>query len=231
MVASKKLPVIEIDLNTRMVGADEPIYVLFPGEAYTLYNIIRNRSVLVLDFPGLDLGDARRAADLPDLRQRVAMATRIRNWHKAGADAKTAPSRNLNDYRRFSITEARAIYIGAVEAVFFDLKPGAIVVVPGPGHWGDVLIGEVMGGRTSVTDPVNYPGETIPARRVRWIARRPKSDFSEDLIRRLPTPNPFTLLTKDLREEVFTLSFENVVYGKQIVSQFSTTKAEGAFAT
>jgi hypothetical protein len=225
--APKAPETVEVDLNTRIVGADERMYVLFPGESYTLFNTIKHRSVLALDFPSLELGKTRMGDVPTDLQSRVAMAVRVRNWHKAGRDIGNAPSRDLKDYVRFSRTEARALYMGAVEAVYFDLKPGTIVVVPGSGHWGEVLIGEVVGDSITAVTDANYPGESIPARRVRWLAIRPKSDFTEALIRRLPTPNPFTILPREFHEEVLTLAFDNVIYGSRIVSSITVAAVIG----
>lgn len=219
----KSRGVIEVDLNARILSAEEPIYVLFPGEGYSLFETMRRKNVLVLDFPGLPLGDAKKFADLDQAVERMAMAVRIRNWHRAGRPSDTKPSRVLADYKRHTVTERRGLYLGALEALIFTAKPGTLVVVPGPGHWGEVLVGEVIGQRTSVTDPA-YGDEPLPARRVRWLSRKPKAAFSEELITRLPTPNPFTLLDKSYREEVLRATFDNFVYGGKFVSKFSTSK-------
>jgi hypothetical protein len=52
MARAARQATVEIDLNTRVLNRDDPIYVLFPGEDYSLYNLIRNRSVVALDFLG-----------------------------------------------------------------------------------------------------------------------------------------------------------------------------------
>jgi hypothetical protein len=202
---------------------------LFPGEQHVLYRNIVRRQAVYLDLPTLDLGDATEFGQITQIKERLALSDRVRNWHVNERPASTTPSRELKDYRRASATEKRALLAGAIERLYFDMKPGDLVVVPGPGHWTDVYIGEVVGKHTSIRDEENYPGEEIPARRVRWLAHKPKRTFSEDLIRRLGTPNYFVQLDKSLRDEIFAASFDNYVYDGKFVARFSTT--EHSFST
>lgn len=221
--------VIQIDLRTRVIQPGEQVYILFPGEEHSLYQNIVKRSAIYLDLPGLDLGGAKTFAEVTQMKERLALSDRVRNWHKNNRPTEKTPSRELNDYRRTSATERRELLTGAIERLYFQMKPGDLVVVPGPGHWTDVYIGEVVGRPAAIRDQKNYPGEDIPARRVRWLAHRPKRTFSEDLVRRLGTPNYLIQLDKSLRDEILSAAFDNYVHDGKFVSRFTTT--EHSFST
>jgi len=227
--ASQAGGTIEIDLRTKIVQQHEQVYVLFPGEEHSLYNNIVRRSAVYLDLPAFQIGGAKAAVDVSQMTERLALSDRVRNWHKNGRPEDKVPSRDLNDYRRASDTNRRGLLGGALERLYFQMKPGDLVVVPGPGIWTDVYIGEVLGEPTVIRDEDNYPSEEIPARRVRWLTHKPKRAFSEDLVRRLGTPNYLIQLDRSLRDEIFASAYDNYIYNGKYVSKFTTS--EHSFST
>ena len=46
---------IEIDIGTKVYGANDKVHRLFPGEAYSHFETMRDLSVVYLDYPGIGL--------------------------------------------------------------------------------------------------------------------------------------------------------------------------------
>lgn len=214
-------PIIEIDLRARVLNPDEEIYVLFPGEGYSQYEMFRSRRMAFLDFPGLTLVNRN---DLSDLKRKLARSDALRDWHQGRwEEGEPAPSRNLSDYDSSRMSERRRTYAASIDKFYFGLPEGTIIVVPGPGGaFGEVLIGELRGGPVQAKIP-GYGDDTVPVRSVEWVATVPKRQFSDELIARLQLPIPLVLLDKTLRPEVVRKAYSNYIYGGEYVARISTT--------
>lgn len=134
---------LQIDIATRTIGVDEDIHIIQPGEGYHLFAHFHRHGVVFLDFPDLLLSE-RRKPSREEARQKIVRSLAIRDWHWEHK-RKREPSRDLNDYADQSAGRRLGRYVGAIETLYYDLDPGAIVVVPGPGFDDPVLIGELTG--------------------------------------------------------------------------------------
>lgn len=215
---------ITIDIATRVVADDEDFFVIHPGSDYSLYSEFARRSVVFLDFPDLRLDFGNRPSKA-SLRQSVVRSMDLRDWIRSGKEG-AAPSRAEEDYENADFGRRIGRYVGAIERLYYDLKPGTIVVVPGPGPYDDVLIGQIEGKATAVRDIKLYPGETLPARRVKWIGRKTKAYFREEVRDRFGTPNPIYQLDRSLREDILKAGFDQYVIGGVYATRFRTTEAE-----
>lgn len=215
---------ITIDIATRFLGATEDIYVVRPGEAFSLYRDFLRKKAIFLDFPDIRLDLSVRPRK-EALRQAVVRSIALREWHRSGKRI-AEPSRRPEDY--WLATHGRRVghYVAAIERLYYSLRPGTIVVVPGPGYFSDVLIGEIVGEATEIGDVSLYPGEAVPARRVRWIGTRPKARFSERLRDRLQKPTPLMALERSLRGEILEAAFDQYAIGDTFSARFRTTESD-----
>lgn len=215
---------ITLDIATRFVGETEDMYIVRPGEGFSLYNDFIKHRAIFLDFPDIRL-DMSKTPKKDALRQAVVRSIELREWHRRGRHG-VEPSRQPADY--VDATKGRRVgrYVGAVERLYYTLKPGTIIVVPGPGYFSDVLIGEIVGQPTTVTNLALYPGETLPARRVRWIGRKPKARFGPVLRDRLQKPTPLMTIERSLRGEILEAAFDQYAIGDTFSARLRTTEAD-----
>ncbi|QBX37206.1 hypothetical protein E4M02_02675 [Brevundimonas sp. S30B] len=215
---------VTLDISTRFVGQNEEMYIVRPGEGFSLYNDFMRHRAIFLDFPDIRL-DFAATPKKDALRQAVVRSMELREWHRRHQRGPE-PSRDPSDYVDAAKGRRVGRYVGAVERLYYTLKPGTIVVVPGPGYFSDVLIGEIVGPPTTVTDVSLYPGETLPARRVRWIGKRPKARFKEVLRDRLQKPTPLMAIDRSVRHEVLEAAFDQFAIGETFSARLRTTAAD-----
>lgn len=216
--------VIEIDIRTRVIRSDEKFHILFPGEAHSLYRAMAEREAVFLDLPGFELAGARSFAGLDRIKERIGYSDAVKAWLREGGDLSSVPDPSLDAYSILRGSQRKLLLAGAIQRLYYDLKPGDIVVVPGPGYHTDVMIGEIVGSSATMLVPEIYGQVLVPARRVRWLARKQKRLLSSDLIARLGTPNFLVQLDKSLRSEILDIAFENYVIDGTYVSKFSTSE-------
>ena len=219
------LTVIKVDIATRFLGAAEDIYIIRPGEGFSLYPEFFRRDAVFLDFPDLrlDLGHPKPKREA--LREAVVRSMALQDWYRGGK-LGPEPSRDAQDYIGAANGRRVGRYVAAVERLYFDLPAGTIIVVPGPGYFSDTLIAELVGPPTEMATGDLYPGERVPARRVRWIGRRPKAWFSEALRDRLQKPTPLMAVARSLRSEILEAAFDQYSIGNTYSSRLRTTKAD-----
>lgn len=217
--------ILKVDIATRFLGATENIYIVRPGEGFSLYEDFVRKSVVFLDFPDLRLqfGAARPNRDA--LRQAVVRSIEIQRWHRQKR-VGVEPSRDPIDY--VEATKGRRVgnYVGAIQRLYYEMPIGSIVVVPGPGYFSDVRIGQIVGAPSLITGVTGYPDEEFPARRVRWMGSRPKARFSEKLRDRLQKPTPVMVIDRSLRHEILEAAFDQYSIGDDFSARLRTTKAD-----
>lgn len=216
---------ITLDISTRFLGSQEDMYIIRPGDSFSLYDDFVRKRAVFLDFPDirLEFGGARPKRDA--LRQAVVRSMAMQEWYRTGK-VGAAPSRDPQDY--VLATHGRRVgrYVGAIERLYYTLPAGTIIVVPGPGYFSDVLIGELVGGPTEVRDVSLYPGESMPVRRVRWIGRRAKARFGPQLRDRLQKPTPLMAVERSLRHEILEAAFDQFSIGETFSARLRTTAAD-----
>lgn len=216
---------VTVDIATRKIGEDEEVYVVRPGADFSLYRDFAENSAVFLDFPDLLLPPSELPASRRDLRPSVARSMAIRDWYRRRQPGR-GPSRNLAEYERQIRGRKLGRYTGAVERLFFKMEEGTIVVVPGPGYFSNVLIGKIVGPTTDIKGARPYPDERVPARRVEWVDRREKAEFSEALRNELQRSIPVMVLAHNLRHEIVEASFDQFLIGDEFSSRLRTTKAD-----
>lgn len=213
---------IHLDLNVKVITPQSEVFVVFPGDEHIFYNEFLSQNAVFLDFPFLNLAAEKLSFKAPELLEKIVLSRKLRHWHLTGRDAAKEPSRTLGKYSNYKWTRNRAAYRASLIGLFGEAKAGDLVVVPGPGYWSNVLIGELIeppNKKFSIELSSRYPNEKIPARRVRWRAQKRKGHFSEELIKRLQLPNPVVILERSLRSEIYDLAFGAYTLGELFSSR------------
>ncbi|AYO80092.1 hypothetical protein [Sphingobium yanoikuyae] len=212
-----------IDLATRVVGPSEDIHIIQPGQEYWLYDRFKASKKVFLDFPGLELDFSKPPPADHILKRMVARSIALQEWY-VNDQTGPRPSDKLDDYVGREGRRRLGRYVGAIKRVYWDLKPGAIVVVPGPHYSDDVLIGELVGAPIMYKNRSLYDEEIIPVRRVEWRRRKPRSAFKLEVRDKFGKPNPVTQLDRSLRVEILRAGFDQFVIDDEISVRLNTTK-------
>ena len=213
-----------IDIATRIIADDEDIFIVQPGEGYHLYDTFRDSKVVMLDFPDLKISPSRKP-DRETLRLALVMSQTIRDWRNDG-EPDPEPSRDLADYEKVPQGRRLGRYAGAIETLHYDLSPGSIIVVPGPGLDDPVLIGEIVGRTERLSWRSLYRGEKMLARRVDWIAEKPRAAFKPEIRAKFGTPNPIMQLERSLRDQIIRAAYDQFVFHDEFSSRLRTSKEE-----
>lgn len=215
---------VTVDIATRVVSADEDFYIIHPGSDYSLYRDFKEKSVVFFEFPDLRL-DFRHRPSRESLREAVVRSLDLADWIRGGSEGDS-PSRNPEDYKGTDYGRRIGRYVGAIERLYYDLKPGTIVIVPGPSVYDDVLIGQIEGRPTTLRSASVYPGEDMPVRRVKWVGQKPRTQFRAEVREKFGTPNPITQLERSLREDILKAGFDQYVIGGVFATRLRTTEQE-----
>lgn len=215
---------IDVDIATRIVDDHEEVFVLRPGEEFALYDDFVRRQHVFLDFPGIGLNLTEAFPKAADARAMVAKSFAIRDWHAAGRNGPR-PEGDLRAYYQQAAGRRFGRYVGALERLFYKLPVGTLLIIPSPAYMSDVLVGEIVGDRTTIRIPT-YEGEDLPARRVKWLGRKRKGSLSAELIERLKHRSPLTQLEYGLVPEVAKIGLDQFILDGVYNARFRTTKPE-----
>lgn len=202
--------VLEIDLNTRIFGETEDIYVVRPGASHSLYDAFQAENAVFLDFPGMVLNPTQKPKNTKELREIVMRAIAIRDFHTSKAE--TRPSDDLADYDGKASGRRLGRYIGAIERLYYDLPLGTLIVIPSKTDVGDVLFAEITGPVEIRKTVKRYPNEAVMVRPVRWLGRKQRASFKPKLRGLLSRPDPVMQLDRTCRDEVLKAAFKQYVF-------------------
>ena len=110
--------------------------------------------------------------------------------------------------------------------LYFDLPAGTIIVVPGKNYYDDVMIGELVGKAEMFTHRRLYDGEPVPARKIKWLRRKPRSAFRTEIRGKFGTPNLLMQLERSLRGDILKAGFDQFVIDGQFAARLNTGKDE-----
>lgn len=214
----------ELDIATRIVGPDDDVYIIQPGRNYGLYEAFDRHEAVFLEFPGLDI-DLKTLPQRDELRRQLVKAISIRDWIENDR-SDPEPPRDSSDYADVAYGRRLGRYAGAVEALFYKLAAGTIIVVPGRGFDDPVLFGQIVGTAEQVSWRDVYGGERLPVRRVQWTARRMRGALKPELRAKFGTPNPIMQLDRDLRPLVLQAAFDQYAFAGRYAARLKTTEED-----
>ncbi|GAA0460229.1 hypothetical protein [Sphingomonas molluscorum] len=212
----------ELDIATRIVRSDEDIYVIQPGRDYRLYSAFDRHDAVFFEFPSLTV-DFRRPPTRDELRRQLVKAIAVRDWIEAHR-VDPEPPRDAAHYHDLAHGRRVGRYAGAVEALFYKLKPGTIVVAPGKGFDDPVLFGQIVGEPEFASWRDVYEAERLPVRRVQWTARRIRGSLKPELRAKFGTPNPIMQLDRSLRDQVLRAAFDQYAFEDIYSARLNTTE-------
>ncbi len=222
------VPII-LDLGFRVVRPDQEIFIVFPGQNYALYPYFVTKAAIFPELPGLDLLANRPMENQPDLDAKLLRSRAINVWYSGGKKDDTRPSRQLADYKRGRAPTWLPNTRGVLMGFFGRAKKGDLVVVP-PAHFYDkVLIGELLDNPAefeTITIPEMWERETVPARRVKWLATPVRGECSIELQRRFPSPNTVRMLDRELRAEIYSMAYGSYSIEDSYTATFDVTSAD-----
>jgi hypothetical protein len=213
---------LTVDLRTRFIPETNREFIVFPGEGYRYYQTMEATSTVFLDVPGFPLPETTSISKATDLVARVVISDLVREWHRKGRAIEDNPSRDPQNLKQFRATKRRKQLAGMLENLFARLKRGDVVVVPPRALEDEVLYGEIDSEPDEVSlveDPLR-PGEFIPARKVRWLARQSRMNVPGWLERKLPNQNPIRQVEKSFHKYIYDYMYERYFYDGQFVCKF-----------
>ncbi len=214
-----------VDIATRVVGPNEDVFVVQPGEGFHLFDRFDRSSIVFLDFPDLALDVTKAAPDWKALREIVVRSLAIRDWI-SGGKVGPGPSRNLADYDGKAHGRRLGRYAGALKTMYFELPEAAIIMVPGRHYDDDVLIGQITGKPRFKTWKSPYADEKMLVRSVRWLRRKQRASFSAEVRSKLGTPNPIMQLARGLRDEIIKVAFDQYAFQGEYAARISTSEED-----
>ncbi|MDW5315518.1 hypothetical protein [Rhizobium sp. PL01] len=220
---------IIVDPEIRILPDDHKIFILHPGSSKRFYNDFQQTNSVFLDLPGISFDKPPRA-DSPELRASLRMARRISTWRNSGSKDDDKPSRAVSDYAVKNASNAPPKLVHTVIDVYGEAKPGDLILVPGAGYNSTVYVGEFNGefdpGFT--VEPLRYPKEKVPARRVTWLpVALAKNQFNRRLIRLMQNRQAIIQVgAEEDRREIYSIAYGDYVWKESSGNLIRVTKDE-----
>jgi hypothetical protein len=204
-------PVIEIDLDTKVISSKQKIWVVHAGTDKRLLRDFNDKNIVALEFPGLDL-------DVNVLRNPVMLRQRIR-YSEALKRA-----RGLTNAGGGTIT--RALYSGApandttiplrvIRHMFHNMNAGDLVITPTGGLHEPVIFGEVRApfNPNEKVRLSRYNFADANARGVRWLdTNATLADIPYAISDRIRRPPAVRQLARDKStERLFDFAYKSYI--------------------
>ncbi|MXO95966.1 hypothetical protein GRI34_05950 [Erythrobacter aquimaris] len=211
---------MRVDISTHVLREQDNIYVVRPGEDYWLFDHFRRSNRIFLDFPDLDLDPLEELPEDKEMRLQVVRSLAIRDWHD-NDNFGPRPADDTSDFEGQDYRQRLGRYIGAIRKLR-ELPEGTVIVVPGEGYFGEVLIGKLVGLPHMHSWQAIYDGEPMLARRVKWFRSKQRGTFSDLMRDRLSRPDPVMLLDRSLRKEVVAAGFDQYIFAGTFSARINT---------
>ena len=206
----------------KIVDDEISIWLVYAGYRRRHLEQFRNQRRIFLDLPGFDANEGT-FSDEEEIARRLAMSRAIREWILKGEGDR--PPRRISAHQPEQYpsgsSEARALTaeLGNISRMFIDAKPGDLVISPPMGHYNRLLIGEII-GQFSPDDNVSvayWGNETVPARRVRWLATNStRRSFSSSLARSLQNQHAISRVDDKYYDEIQRVAYPNFLLARHI---------------
>jgi len=200
------------------------MYALFPGEGYKHRQTMIDRNLVFLDFPDLKLPQASVDYLKREFTHQVARSEAIKDWISGGKMDINKPMLNVSHYANTARGKKRGKYINALEGLHLEAKKGELVIIPTAGYYGDIMIGEFTesAGKIRYVSPnPSYDDFLVPARRVKWIGKKPQHQVTEEFLKAIRTSNPLVLVKKSHRRPLYDAAYPSYMLDDEVHSTFT----------
>ncbi|WP_052954880.1 hypothetical protein [Microvirga vignae] len=220
---------IIVDPAIRILPDDHRIFVLHPGEGKRFYADFLETEAVFLDIPGISFSEPPDADDV-NVRNELRMARRISLWRRRGSPDDDRPSRDPNEYAVANPLVEAPRFVREVVDLYSDGRAGDLIIIPGKGYNSTVYFGEFVNGfdPNLTVESVRYPGERIPARKVRWLpVNLAKGQFNRRLIRLMQNRQALIRITREEdRREVYSHTYGDYVWRESSGNLIRVTEDE-----
>lgn len=216
---------MKVDIATKVLGEEEDVYIVRPGERYWGFEHMRRSSRVFLDFPDLKIDPTRPFPSDELLRLNIVRSIALRDWYDFGKFGDK-PSDHVAEFNEQAYRRRLGRYAGALRRLTFDLKPGAIIAVPDEGYFGQVLIGEVVGKPHLHSWNSVYDAEPMICRKVKWARSKKRGTFSEEVRDLLGHTTPVLQLPRGLREEVLRAGYDQFAFSNAYSARLNTLEQD-----
>lgn len=216
---------MKIDIATKVLGDEEDVYIVRPGEGYWAFDQMRKSSRIFLDFPDLKITPGGAFPSDERVRLHLVRSMTLREWYD---DDKVGPkpSNDIKDFDDKAYRRRLGRYSGALKRLMFDLTPGTIIVMPDEGYYGRVYIGEIAGPAHLHSWNSIYEGEELVCRRVKWARWKARGEFSEEIRDLLGHTTPILQLPRSLRPEILRAGYDQYAYSDAFSARLNTEEEE-----
>jgi len=198
---------IVIDLNSKIISPSQKIWVVHHGRNRNYLDYFWDQQAVFLEFPGLNLNPVA-VSDDSVIRQYVRYAQAIRA-NKGIVRPDGTPIR-IADFPGHTGHDV-AIHLRTVKHLASRIIEGDLIMVPGRGAAGEVLLGEAAGPffpqQTLRVPGIDYA--PTPVRKVTWLQRRSKLDMPAQLVRYFEKPPAIAEIPRNpLTEGFFDFAYD-----------------------
>lgn len=216
---------IRIDIRTKFIRDDVRIFIVRPGAHYRLFQLFSDQQIIGLELPDLNLPQFRTLDEIEDLNARILRSVAIRRWFAAGQPVGSFPSQ-VEHFMDQGLDNASSQFSRYIRGLFQDMKKGDIIIVPPRSFKEMALIGELIDepNRTvNISSPV-YPDLPLNGRRVKWLARIPKSDLPPKTLDQLQKPSVMFLLERSAWPRILRHCYGSYSTNQEFSSRFEITE-------
>ena len=186
---------------------------------------MKERGLVFLDFPGVKLPESSVDFLSSNFLYQVARSEAILKWFNGGLDRTKKPPSSLKEYSKSRTGPKRGKYVSGLDGLYRKAKKGELVVMPDSGHFGELLIGEFLddpGHEVYVRPSAKYEEFNVPARRVKWLGRKPQYQLTPEFLKSLRT-NPFVLVKRSHRKPVYDIAYPSYQIGDEFSASFKVS--------
>jgi len=210
-----------INIKTKVISDNFRVYAIFPGSGYKHRQAMIERNLVFLDFPDLILPEDSAGYLRNEFTHDVARSEAISSWVSGGMMLESKPMMDIEHYRNTARGKKRGKYINSLEGLHVEAKKGELVIVPTMGYYGDIMIGEFVDNITTYVSPGDGYGEyKVPARKVRWIGKKPQYQVTEEFLKSIRTSNPLVIVKKSDRRQIYEAAYPSHMIGDEVYSTF-----------
>ncbi|MCK0101978.1 hypothetical protein [Pseudohalocynthiibacter sp. F2068] len=186
------MPILKIDLATRVLDDQMQVNLIHPGARYVFYDNVIQNSLLPVDLPFFDVPDGQPVPDADQIAPMLERARIMRRWAKRPkSEARTPrPSRDLDFYRTglnlvAGAQGARTRLRNAAQEILWDMPESSLVVIPQKGISGKAVLAELgsqNAARSRVQGHGHYAGLEFLARSVTVVNKVPMLALPADVL-------------------------------------------------
>ncbi|KAB0571077.1 hypothetical protein [Brucella pituitosa] len=216
---------INIDIRTKFIRDDVRVFVIRPGAHYRLFQQFLDSEMVGIELPALDLPKFRTLDEIENLNARILRSVAIRRWFISGRPDGGFPG-PLADFDHLELGHASSQFARYVRGMFEDMKKGDIVIVPPRSFKEMAVIGELIDEPNIVESLLSptYPDLPLNGRRVKWLARIPKSDLPPKTLDQLQKPSVMFLLERTAWPKILRQCYGSYSTDQEFSSRFEITE-------